>query len=167
MLGYRFSRILVDESPVISAQGNKVRLFVQVGFKDPELSDIKTSEGRSIVEITVDVTVGLGGDDEKPVDQLGSEVLAVRCIAGFATNDDSDEDLLNRFAPHTDGYHKSVYWVARQRAQSLLTETRFRKLVLPWEPTELDDSGDDDRQSSTVNVHSKKKPPKPRSKRAS
>lgn len=129
MLGYRFPRLAIDESPIEQSKGadgdsNAVLKF-EVTPIEPYVAT-ERSNNRAIIEAGVLVELRLGDDSS-----ASPHVLLAKCIAGFVGKDQKDDGNVELFLANCGEYARPLYWLARQRLTSLLTMTRMASLKLP------------------------------------
>ncbi|MCV0219786.1 hypothetical protein [Stenotrophomonas sp. Ps181] len=155
MVGARFSRIFIDEQAFVGAQGTSFNMEISV--QAARVSEHKFDD-RSVIEMGVQARA-VGVDDDGNPAQL-DEVFIMECVAGFVgSSPDLDGDL-DRFAQSSPFFGRAIYWMLRERMQSVVSVTLLRHANdLPWD---LDESvakklrGDD---SKPKKVARKKKAP--------
>lgn len=129
MVGARFSRIQIDETAFFSTATEGYNMAI--GVHAPKVSDHQFGD-RSVIEITVAARVV--PEDESAGAKLASEVLLLECVAGFVGDHAEYDGDLERFAPLSSFYSRAVYWMLRERLQSILSVTLFRHGEdLPWD----------------------------------
>lgn len=147
-VGYRFARLLVDESPVAAATENEVRLEISVTAETPRVAE-RDYKSRKVIEVAVKVIVDVTDQHTIPETQ-SREVVHALCLAGFVGLEEKNDGVLEVFEAETDAVIRSLYWLTRQRIQSLLTATSLRHLTLPWEPSKTAQSRTADAMSAAA-----------------
>jgi len=129
MVGARFSRIQIDETAFFNAPTDGFSMAIGVHL--PKVSDQKFGD-RSVIEVTV--TARVVPDDQAADVKLANEMLLLECVAGFVGDRTQYDGDLERFAALSPFYCRSVYWMLRERLQSILSVTLFRHGEdLPWD----------------------------------
>lgn len=129
MVGARFSRIQIDETAFFSAAAEGYNMAI--GVHAPKVSDQKFGD-RSVIEVTVAARVVPEAEDADA--KLASEMLLLECVAGFVGDATEYDGDLERFAALSSFYSRAVYWMLRERLQSILSVTLFRHGDdLPWD----------------------------------
>lgn len=126
LVGARFSKLIVDEASGISAGDH---LKVEIARSEPELSRQQYGD-RPVIEIKVGVVGKPNRDDDT---SLTERVFHVECVAGFVGSDPKDDANMDAFAASMVFYQRAVYWLLRERLDSVFAVTAMRGVHLPWD----------------------------------
>ena len=140
LVGYRFSRLVLDESPVERAKQESVALQISTTADEPTISVLKFG-ARKVIELSVSVKVRIAEQSKAKRELKSLDIVCARAIAGFVGRDKADDGNLEAFHADTKDYARSVYWLLRQRVQSLTSLTLLRELVFPLEPSDIINDG--------------------------
>jgi hypothetical protein len=149
LVGYRFSRLFIDEEAVdkFKKKGASAKLVVSFEGDDPEIAQSKWHD-RAVIELRIKLGLGVGKGGE-------AMLFEVKCIAGFVGRRIADDGNIEQFRDGAQEFARSLYWLSRQRIVSLMTMTRFRSIVLPWD---VPDEADEDRPVVKKKTAIKRKP---------
>lgn len=125
LVGARFSKLIVDEASASPGQ----ELNVEITRSEPEISKQQYGD-RPVIEIKVGV-VGKPLLENDP--SLTERAFHVECVAGFVGHDPVDDGNLEGFAASMVFYQRSVYWLLRERLDSVFAVTSMRGIHLPWD----------------------------------
>ena len=125
LVGARFSKLIVDETSAIPGQ----ELNVEITRSEPQISKQQYGD-RPVIEIKVGV-VGKPLLDNDP--SLAERVFHVECVAGFVGQDPQDDANLDAFSASMVFYQRNVYWLLRERLDSVFAVTSMRGIYLPWD----------------------------------
>jgi hypothetical protein len=129
MVGARFSRITVDERKV-SGDESDYELAVTIEGRDPVVSK-HTYAGRPVIEQVVSASAIVKGDAEGPDTP---HVFFVECTAGFVGRNESFDGNLAVFKEAEAHFSRALYWLVRERIQSVFSVTMLRAhRKLPWD----------------------------------
>lgn len=134
MVGARFSRIFIDEQAFIGAAADSFNMEISVQIA--RVSDHKYAE-RSVIEMGVRARAVGVNDDGSPA-QL-DEVFVLECVAGFIGSSPELDGDLDRFNESSQFFGRAIYWMLRERMQSVVSVTLLRQTDdLPWDLDEAD-----------------------------
>jgi hypothetical protein len=133
LIGYRFNRLFIDESAVQKQKAaGSAKLVISFEGEDPVIADSKWND-RTVIELGIKLGLGVPKDKE-------AMLFEVKCVAGFVGRRIVDDGNIDKFGDAAQEFARSLYWLSRQRIVSLMTMTRFRSVVLPWDvPDEADE----------------------------
>jgi hypothetical protein len=126
LVGARFSKISVDESVIGDAESYSIK----VNSTPPVVSKHKYGE-RPVIELTIGIAATPSA--AKQADAL-SHVFIVECTAGFVGKDPAADGDLSRFKTCLELFSRSVYWMLRERLDSIFAITTLRSVnAIPWD----------------------------------
>ncbi|WP_093534237.1 hypothetical protein PWP89_13115 [Stenotrophomonas rhizophila] len=133
MVGARFSRIAIDEHAFIESDADGFSM--EIGVEAPKLSDQKYAD-RSVIEVVVGARAVGVNDDGSPV--APGDVFVLQCVGGFVGASPELDGNLDAFKPSAGVFSRALYWMLRERMQSIASVTILRHTDdLPWD---LDES---------------------------
>lgn len=132
LVGARFSRITVDETEFTKGKAN-VELVVSIEGPDAAISK-HTYNKRPVIELVVRAHALVKGSSETPD---SDDVFRIECTAGFVAVDPKDDGDLDLFKTAEPQFARAVYWLVRERIQSVFSVTMLRaQTKLPWDTIE-------------------------------
>jgi hypothetical protein len=129
LVGARFSKIVVDERAIYSEEGKD--LSIEITRSKPEVSKHKYGE-RSVIELRVSAVATMS---PAPGDIALDHVFNLECTGGFVSEDSSKDGDLAAFSPFVEQFSRSLYWVLRERLDSVFAITTLRGFGMPWDLT--------------------------------
>ncbi len=129
LVGARFSRIIIDEHALFSAETDEFSMEIRV--QKAKISD-QTFGDRTVIELVVGArAVGVSGD-EHPA--LADDVFVLECVGGFVGSDPAYDGDLKQFDASAPFFRRALYWMLRERMQSIASVTLLRQTDdLPWD----------------------------------
>lgn len=129
LVGARFARMQFDETALLANEIDSLEVSVEV--QPPRVSDHKYGD-RRVLEIGVSFSARAADSKDVPVP------LAIECVAGFVGRNPEWDGDVARFEPAATLLSRAVYWMLRERLQSLgaVTVLRYAK-DLPWDLVEI------------------------------
>lgn len=127
LVGVRFSKLIVDEgaTPLLGGQ----ELTVQIMRSVPELSPHRYSD-RPVIELKVGVVATA---ESKGAEQTLDKVFHIECTAGFVGSAPDFDGDLDAFKECIEPYARAIYWMLRERLDSVFAVTSMRGTSLPWD----------------------------------
>lgn len=127
LVGVRFSKIVVDERAIAFEGGKDLRVVIM--RSKPKVSDHKLAE-KSVIEMSVSVVAAM---HEAPLEVALDQVFHLECTAGFIPDDMVHDGNLDAFSGSVDQFARSLYWVVRERLDSVFAITTLRGIQMPWD----------------------------------
>lgn len=128
MVGARFSKLIVDEGSSL-LRGDQ-HLSVEFLRSKPSLSAQRFGD-RPVVELKVSVVATTAANDDAVLDKI----FHVECTAGFVGLNERLDGDLESFAFCVDEFSRYVYWMLRERLDSVFSVTSLKGTHLPWDMT--------------------------------
>ena len=124
LVGARFSKILIDEDCLLDGK-SEYNVTIEGGA--PTVSSHKYDE-RPVIELKVSMSA-------KSEDAVKlNNVFRVECTAGFVSRDGAHDGDLEMFGASKDFFMRAVYWMLRERVDSIFAVTMLRTAQpIPWD----------------------------------
>ncbi|OGT58902.1 MAG: hypothetical protein A3E01_05885 [Gammaproteobacteria bacterium RIFCSPHIGHO2_12_FULL_63_22] len=132
LINARISKLVVDErAGGVLVVGKELDVVISRSL--PEVS-VHPWGTRPVIELRVSASATLSGTGERT---MLDKVFHVECTGAFVSAGGKSDGKLDAFQPMVEAFSRSLYWILRERLDSVFAVTALRSANLPWDLPEI------------------------------